>query len=187
MIEIICAVLGLVQGVLAWLDKRVNWLVYALMMIFLIIFSADNRLWGDVFQNAIYFVICVYSYFFLWNKDSEYKDITKLTKEGIICTIISIVGMTALVGVILNVLNDPLPMIDAFTTVTTFAALIMMSRHKLECWVVWLVNDIAYILQYYMLPDQAWYLIILYVIWTGFAIGSFVNWKRIYDSKNKKN
>jgi len=184
MIEIICAVLGIVQGVLAWLNKRSNWIVYAFMMLFLIIFSADNHLWADVVQNTIYCIICVYSYFFLWDKDSEYKEITKLTKEGIICTLIAIVGMTALVGAILDVTNDPLPVIDAFTTVTTFAALVMMSYHKLECWIVWLVNDIAYILQYYMLPNQAWYLIILYIIWTGFAIGSYVNWNKIYKEKS---
>lgn len=184
MIEIICAVLGIVQGVLAWLDKRINWLVYALMMIFLIIFSADNKLWADVLQNTIYCVICIYSYFFLWNNDSEYKEITKLTKIGIICTLIAIIGMTALVAAILDVTNDPLPVIDSFTTVTTFAALVMMSYHKLECWIIWLVNDIAYILQYYMLPNQAWYLIILYIIWTGFAIGSYVNWNKIYKEKS---
>ena len=184
MIEIICAVLGIVQGVLAWLDKRINWLVYALMMIFLIIFSADNKLWADVLQNTIYCVICIYSYFFLWNNDSEYNKITRLTKTNAICTLIAIVGMTALVSAILDVTNDPLPVIDAFTTVTTFAALVTMSYHKLECWIIWLVNDIAYILQYYMLPNQAWYLIILYIIWTGFAIGSYINWNKIYKEKS---
>ncbi len=178
MIEFICAILGLAQGVLAWLNKRSNWIVYTLMMVFLVIFSATNNLWADVVQNTIYAVICLYSYFILWNKGSDFAHISKMNNTNRIWTIVIISLATIIVGMLLKGTNDPLPMIDAFTTVTTFAALILMSYHKLECWIVWLINDIAYIVQYYMLPDQAWYLIFLYIIWTGFAVGSLMTWRK---------
>jgi len=178
MIEFICAILGLAQGVLAWLNKRINWLVYAVMMVFLIIFSAANNLWADVFQNSIYAAICLYSYFIMWNKGSDFDHISKMSNENRYWTVAIVLLATLLLGVLLKGTNDPLPVIDAFTTVTTFGALILMSRHKIECWIMWLINDIAYIVQYYMLPDQAWYLIFLYIIWTGFAIGSLITWRK---------
>ena len=44
-------------------------------------------------------------------------------------------------------------------------------------------NDIAYIVEYYMLPDQAVYLLALYIIWTVMAVFSFLNWTREYNKR----
>ena len=59
-----------------------------------------------------------------------------------------------------------------------------MMFHKIETWIVWFINDIMYIYEYYALPNQAFYLIFLYIIWTCLAVGSFFNWLKIY--KNEK-
>jgi nicotinamide riboside transporter PnuC len=76
--------------------------------------------------------------------------------------------------------DNPLPLLDSITRITSIIATWFMFCHKLETWVVWLVNDVFYIVEYFMLPDKALYLIGLYAIWTGLAIVSFVNWKRLY-------
>ena len=178
-IEIICTVLGLIQGVLAYLNKRSNWIVYALQMLFLVIFSYVNHLWGDTAQNAIYLGICVYS-FIVWGKEDKYKEISTISRDGRVLSFLAIVILTGIVALILRNTSDPLPFVDAFTTVTTFAALIMMTYHKIEAWVVWFVNDIAYVYEYYMLPNQAFYLLFLSVIWTGFAVFTFLNWRKLY-------
>ena len=178
-IEIICTILGLIQGILAYLNKRSNWLVYALQMAFLVIFSYINSLCGDTIQNSIYLIICVYS-FFMWSKSNKYKEIGVMTINSRILSSVLIIILSILFGLILKKTSDPLPFVDAFTTVTTFAALIMMSYHKIETWVMWFVNDMADIYEYYMLPNQAYYLIFLYIIWTGLAIVSFINWIKIY-------
>ena len=88
--------------------------------------------------------------------------------------------MTAVLGYFLAKTNDPLPYVDAFTTVTTIVALVLMALHKLETWVVWFINDLAYMYQYFNLQEQAIYLFFLYVIWTIMAVISLVKWKRIY-------
>ena len=178
-IEIICTVLGLIQGVLAYLNKRSNWIVYALQMLFLVIFSYVNHLWGDTVQNAIYLGICVYS-FFMWSENNKYNEISVMSRDGRALSFLAIVSLTCFVALILMDTSDPLPFVDAFTTVTTFAALIMMTYHKIEAWIVWFVNDIAYIYEYYMLPNQAFYLLCLYVIWTGLAVFTFLNWRKLY-------
>lgn len=185
MIEIICACLGLLQGILACLNKRINWIVYALQMVFLIIFSYHNNIWGDFAQNILYFIICIYS-FLVWSSKSKYSDISRLSTAGIIkYSIITVI--TTLAGwYFLKMTNDPLPLVDSFTTVTTFVALVLMAHHKLECWIVWFINDIAYIYEYFMLPDQATYLMLLYIAWTVLAVVSFIKWNCIYSrTKNK--
>ena len=77
-------ILGLIQGVLAMLDKRSNWIFYILQMLFLIIFSSINHLYGDVVNNSIYLVMGIVG-FILWNKNSKSSKITKCSmKERII-------------------------------------------------------------------------------------------------------
>lgn len=177
MIEITITILGLIQGVLAMLNKRSNWIVYAAQMALLVIFSFHVRLYGDMIQSAVYMFVCLFS-FWSWKNGSSIDTTHIKFKSAVVITIITLLS-TATFGYILSSTDDPLPYIDAFTTVTTVVALLMMSAHKVECWIVWLINDIAYMYQYFNLPNQALYLFGLYCIWTLMAIGSYINWNRI--------
>ena len=183
MVEIIVTVLGLIQGVLALLNKRSNWIVYALQMAALVIFSYHARLYGDMVQSAVYLFICLFSFWF-WKSDSG-VEVTHISVKSALIVVAATILSTAFCGYFLSRTDDPMPYVDAFTTVTTVIAMLMMSAHKIECWIVWLINDIAYMYQYFNLPDQALYLFSLYCIWTLMAIGSYVNWNRI-AAKSKK-
>ena len=57
MLEVLSTVFGLIQGVLVMLDKRSNWIFYSLQMLFLLLFSINVHLWGDVAIDSIYFFI----------------------------------------------------------------------------------------------------------------------------------
>ena len=165
------------------LNKRSNWIVYALQMVALVIFSYQAKLYGDMWQNTFYFFFCLYSWW-MW-KEGGFADKIKMLKNyqrayGIVV----ILCLTYILGVKLCGTDDPMPFTDSFTTVTTFAGLILMSLRRVEAWVVWLVNDIAYMYQYFYLPDQALYLFGLYVIWTIFAVVTFINWMRIYNKEH---
>lgn len=177
MTEITITILGLIQGVLAMLNKRSNWIVYAAQMALLVIFSFHVRLYGDMIQSAVYMFVCLFS-FWSWKNGSSIDTTHIKFKSAVVITIITLLS-TAIFGYTLSSTDDPLPYIDAFTTVTTVVALLMMSAHKVECWIVWLINDIAYMYQYFNLPNQALYLFGLYCIWTLMAIGSYINWNRI--------
>ena len=74
------------------INKRSNWLFYILQMLFLIIFSAINHLYGDVVNNGIYLIIGIIG-FILWNNKKKSSKITKAsTKERIIYNSLIIVG-----------------------------------------------------------------------------------------------
>ena len=175
--EILATAFGLVQGVLAMLNKRVNWVVYVIQLVFLILFSYESHLYGDMWQSVVMIGICAYA-FVTWGKPES--KVTTLSSYHRI----DLVGITAfawvVVAMILQKTNDPLPGFDSFTTVTTFVALGLMAERKLEAWVVWFVNDVVYIVEYAMLPDQALYLLGLYVIWTAMAVLTFYTWHKDY-------
>lgn len=176
--EIGATVFGLIQGVLVLLNKRSNWIFYILQMIFLIVFSLMNHLYGDVANNSVYLVMGVVG-FILWNSKKESSKITKLSiKEKIIAVLIITFG-TIILSFILKHTNDPLPLLDSFTTVSSFIATYYMMKKKLDTWVIWFINDIFYAIEYFILPNQALYLFALNIIWTFMAVGSYINWNKI--------
>ena len=82
-LEICATIFGLIQGVLALLNKRSNWIAYIIQMLLMIIFSFSMNLYGDVTNSSIYLVLGIIG-FIIWNKKDE-KDLKKCsTKERII-------------------------------------------------------------------------------------------------------
>ena len=54
-----------------------------------------------------------------------------------------------------------------------------MVKKKLDTWIIWFVNDIAYVYEYFMLEETAYYLMSLNLIWTFMAVISYLNWSKI--------
>lgn len=177
-IEIISASLGLIQGVLVMLNKRSNWLFYIMQMLFLIIFSSINHLYGDIVNNSIYLVMGVVG-FILWGKEEKINKITSAKlKEKIIYTLLIALG-TLVLFCVLRKTDDPLPLLDSFTTISSLIATYYMMKKKIDTWIIWFINDIFYAIEYFILPNQAIYLFILNIIWTVLAVLSYINWKKI--------
>ena len=181
-LEISAAIAGLLQGYLAMLNKRSNWIFYIIQMILMVLFSLSVHLYGDSVNSLIYVFVGIVG-FIIWNKKGE-KGITKCSlKERIIYSVVMAIG-TYLVCLSLSKTDDPLPLIDAFTTVSSLIATYYMIIKKIDTWIIWFVNDIFYCITYWLLPDQALYLFALNVIWTFMAIGSYLNWKKIMKEGN---
>ena len=176
-LEIGATILGLIQGLLVMLNKRSNWIFYILQMAFLIIFSIINHLYGDVVNNSIYLVMGIIG-FILWNRNDSSKITSAGIKEKVIYIVLIVLG-TFGVTLILSHTDDPLPLLDAFTTVSSLVATYYMMKKKIDTWIIWFVNDIFYAIEYFILPDQALYLFALNVIWTGMAVASYINWKKL--------
>ena len=176
--EIGATVFGLIQGVLVMLNKRSNWIFYILQMLFLILFSAINHLYGDIVNNSIYFTMGIVG-FILWDDRKESSKITKAsTKERIIYILLITLG-TIILSIVLKNTDDPLPLLDSFTTISSLIATYYMMKKKIDTWIIWFINDIFYAVEYFILPDQALYLFALNIIWTFMAVGSYINWNKI--------
>ena len=183
-LEIGATVFGLIQGVLVMFNKRSNWIAYSIQMLFLIMFSLSMHLYGDVVNSSIYLVLGIIG-LFLWNCKGT-KQIRRCSaKERIIY--ISIILVFTLIGfLILRTTSDPLPLLDSFTTVSSLVATYYMMTKKIDTWVIWFINDIFYSIEYCILPDQAFYLFLLNVIWTFMAVASYISWSKIMKGAETK-
>lgn len=182
--EIIATILGLVQGILAMLNKRSNWIFYILQMISLIIFSSINNLYGDVLNNLFYLIVGFIGFIY-WKNNNKKNKITKASNiEKVIYVLLIVIG-TILLNIILKNTNDPVPLLDSFTTISSLAATYYMIKKKIDTWFIWFINDIFYAIEYFILPNQAIYLFLLNIVWAFMAIASYINWKKIMKEENQ--
>ena len=178
LLEIFATIFGLFQGVLVMLNKRSNWLFYILQIITLFIFATINHLYGDMVNNVIYLIMGIFGAV-LWSCTKSEQRVTKCDIwERILYITVIFVG-TCGVANLLKGTNDPLPWLDAFSTTTGFVATYYMVKRKLDSWIIWTINDISYVVEYFMLPDRAWWLLGLNAVWTIMAILSYLNWNRL--------
>lgn len=185
-LEIGATIFGLLQGILVLLNKRSNWIFYIAQIICLLIFSYLNKLYGDVLSNSIYFVFGIIGWF-LWKNEDVALISACSSKERLVYSSIIVFG-TIIMFILLSKTQDPLPLIDSFTSVSSFIATYYMVRKKLDTWIIWFVNDICYVVQYGLLENQAVYLMSLNIVWTAMAVASFFNWLKIMKGyKNEKN
>ena len=173
-LEIIGLVLGLVQGLLVMLNRRSNWIVYILQMVATCAFSWLNKLYGDVANNAI-FVLWGVAGFWLWGRKEVCITTARPIERYVYCAFIFVA--TIGLGAVLRRTDDPLPLLDAFTTVTALVATYYMVRRVIDTWLLWLVNDIFYVVEYYMLPQRAVLLAALNIAWCVMAVASYVWWR----------
>lgn len=182
-LEIGATILGLIQGALVMFNKRSNWIFYSMQMLFLILFSLSMNLYGDVINSSIYLILGVIG-FILWNREDNKKIRKCSIKERIIY--ISLISVFTTIGFfVLKNTDDPLPLLDSFTTVSSLVATYYMMTKKIDTWIIWFINDIFYAIEYYILPDQALYLFLLNIIWTFMAVGSYISWFRIMKKEEK--
>lgn len=181
MLELGAMLFGVLQGILIMFNKRINWIAYIIQMIFLVLFSLSVGLYGDAFNSFCYIFVGILGFIVWTKKDDIYIGICSWKERFIYILLISL--GTFLLYLFLVSTDDPLPLIDAFTTISSFVATYYMIIKKIDTWIIWFVNDIFYCLTYWLLPDQALYLFTLNVVWTVMAIFSFINWYKIRISQ----
>ena len=183
MLEIITSLFGLIQSILIMFNKKENWIFYLLNIITLTVFSFKAKLYGDVLENSIYLIIGFFGLFSWYSNNISNKFIknTKINwmniKERIIYFILFII-LSASIYIWLIHTNDPLSLLDAITTGLSFVATLTMAMKKVDSWIYWLVDDILMAITYFLLPDRAWYLMSLNIIWIFLAIGTIYIWNK---------
>lgn len=182
MIEILAVAFGVVQSILVMLNKRSNWIFYVLQMVFLAIFSYTVHLYGNVILDVLYVVLGVVGYI-TWNKEKgKDKDVSVFKKDDLPACFIVSLFLLVIVGIYVLSMPGEFKTFDVLTVWTSILATLAMVKHKLETWIIWFINDILYIITYFQLPDQPWYLIAMYVFWTGMAVMSFLTWRKEHKS-----
>jgi len=134
-----CVVLTGKGKLSAYLFGLVNCVLYAII-------SYQAKLYGETMLNAIYYVPMQFVGFYVWSRhmDQDTGEVIKkrMKPMGFAAMCAAIAGGTVIYGLILRLMGDAMPFVDAFTTVSSVAAMIISVRMYSEQWWIWIAVDV---------------------------------------------
>ncbi len=179
-------------------NKILNWPIGIIGTILFMFLFYQINLYADFFEQ-IYFLITGFWGWWAWtspNKDGVVgeKVVRQLPSKYQIGWGAAIALGTIILGYLTSNLNiflpkffaEPasFPYLDAFTTVMSFAATIMLIRKEVQAWYLWILVDIIGIGLYWV---KGVHLVsLLYVVFLVLATKGLIGWLKIYKDNQLK-
>lgn len=191
-IEFIGTIFNLWCVWLAVKNKILTWPVGLVGIVLYIFLFYQIQLYSDLFEQIYFFFASFYGWW-LWlpankkageNNGETLKIAPSTSKENIIYVVIILLGTLAMGSFMSKIhiyfpayfqLPAAFPYMDAFTTIMSFAATILMAERKLECWYLWITVDIIGVWLYY--EQGVKFIAIEYLIFLALAISGYLEWK----------
>ena len=178
-LELFAAVLGALsvylsvrQNIWSWPTAIVNVVVYALVFY-------RARLYADMGLQVIYALLSLYGWYewLYGGEDRTALQVSRTTSElaGRLA-VIGLAGAGAL-GLLLRGATDAaLPFLDSFLSSTSLVAQWMMTRKKVENWLVWIGVDVLYVGMFTY--KHLYITAVLYLVFLVLAIRGWIDWRR---------
>lgn len=168
-------------GACVWLQvrrHRANWPISLLnnAMYFAVFLNA--RLYADTSLQAIYFALGVYGW---WNW-SQAREVGAELRVGATratewaALLIAIPLATVLMHRVLSASDDPAPLLDALTTAMSLAAQWLLSRRRVENWLLWIAVDLIYVPLYW--SRELHLTALLYAVFLLMCVQGWRDWRR---------
>lgn len=178
-LELLAALLGAIsvylsvrQNIWSWPTAIVNVVVYAFVFY-------QAKLYADMGLQVIYAALSVYGWY-EWLYGGANRTALHVTRTaprlGAVLTLIALAGSAAL-GVFLRGATDAaLPFMDSFLSSTSLVAQWMMTKKKLENWLVWIGVDVLYVGMFVF--KHLYITAGLYAVFLALAVRGYIDWRR---------
>jgi nicotinamide mononucleotide transporter len=178
-LELFAAVVGAIsvwlsvrQNILSWPTAIVNVVLYAVVFY-------QAKLYADMGLQVVYAVLSVYGWY-EWLYGGEGRTELHVTRTSArLAALLALIALSgaALLGTLLRHATDAaLPYMDSFLSSTSLVAQWMMTRKKLENWLVWIAVDVLYV---GMFIFKGLYLTAgLYAVFLALAVRGYLDWRR---------
>ncbi|HEY5440628.1 MAG TPA: nicotinamide riboside transporter PnuC [Gemmatimonadaceae bacterium] len=177
-LELLAALLGAIsvylsvrQNIWSWPTAIVNVVVYAFVFY-------QAKLYADMGLQVIYAALSVYGWY-EWLYGGANRTELHVTRTaprlGAVLTLIVLAGSAAL-GVFLRGATDAaLPFMDSFLSSTSLVAQWMMTKKKLENWLVWIGVDVLYVGMFVF--KHLYITAGLYAVFLALAVRGYIDWR----------
>ena len=172
-----------------------NWPMGILGVVFFAVLFYQIRLYSDLIEQ-VYFLITGFYGWWLWSRfgkkkeGKELKIVHNSMLSNVIYLGIIIVGTLLLGGFMKNIHiyfssvfpeAASFPYLDAFTTVMSFVATILIMYKKIECWYIWILVDIIGVWLYF--EKGVIFVSLLYLIFLVLATNGLITWLKIHKKE----
>lgn len=193
-VEFIGTTLNIWCVYLASRAKLLNWPVgIAASVLYLALFY-QIRLYSDMGEQ-LYFILTGFYGWWMWGRlggrrEKEVAISRSTARANAAYAFLILAGSLFLMRFMLNLnlylpeyFPEPAsyPFWDAFTTVLSFVATILMARGKLECWYLWVLVDVIGVWLYFAKGVK--FISFEYVIFLVLATWGLLDWKKKYQRK----
>ncbi len=180
-----------------WLTSRkkiISWPIGIVATVLYWILFFQIQLYSDLFEQGYFLLTWFVGRYARSNRKqvaAKVQDITRTsTKENVIY-IICILAWTLHLSYVTRNLHVWMPAyfeepasyiyLDAFTTILSFAATILLINKKLEAWYLWILVDIIWIYLYYVKGVK--FISLEYVFFLGLATYGLFQWLSLYKKQ----
>jgi nicotinamide mononucleotide transporter len=200
LLELIGTVSGLACVYLTAKEKVLCWPVGIVNIIFFFFLFYQSQFYSDMYLQIYFLVMSIYGWW-MWthpvknNKDKKNElKVTDLSKKNLII-ILSLSAATIIInGFLMTKIHIVLPEYfpepaaypfgDAFTSVLSIVATVLLARKKRETWLMWIAVDSVAIVLYFRRGIIL--TAILYIIFGIIATFGYINWTKIMKGYNRK-
>ncbi|TAH03493.1 MAG: nicotinamide riboside transporter PnuC [Sphingobacteriales bacterium] len=170
----LCVYLAVKQNIL-------NWPISILSVLTYIYIFYNAKLYGDTILQVYFLFTAIYGWYYWRNGENKSlksnRAIVKVTQTEWISITILLVILSAFTGYLLDKYTDTdVPYYDAFCTILSFIAQFLLTRKKLENWLIWIFVDLIYIPLY--IHKGLYATALLYFLFLFIAIKGYLDWKK---------
>lgn len=187
---------GTIANILTvWLTTRKsvwNWPMGIVATVLFSVLFYQIRLYSDLLEQVYYLATGFWGWW-AWTRvtsrnDEKEKtgDIEVLSRSGWLWVLVSLGVGTVLLGWFMarihlffpGIFPDPasFPYLDAFTTVASFVAQVLLILKRLESWYLWIVVDVIGVWLYSVKDVK--FVALLFALFLGLAIKGYLSWRR---------
>lgn len=193
-IEFIGTLFGIASVGLAMRANIHTWSTGIANAILFFVLYFQVQLYSDMFLQIFFLASCIYGWW-KWNSlggNTSNRKISLLPNVWRLSLIITIVVATTAWGYLMGRVHLLLPDVfskaaafpyaDAFTTVLSIFAMVLMAYKKIESWVLWVVIDLVSVYLYF--EKGIVFISFEYVLFLGMATAGLISWIKFW--KNAK-
>jgi nicotinamide mononucleotide transporter len=178
-LELVGAVTGLACVWLAARQQVWTWPVAMVSVICYFVFFYQIKLYADMWLQLFFLGSNLYGWYewLYGGKNHAELPVTRLRAPLLVLVLLAGVGASWLMALYFkSFTNASYPVLDSTLAAFSILAQILLTRKKIENWVIWFAVDIAYVGLYWQ--KEAYITAVLYFIFLIIAAQGFVEWKR---------
>ena len=140
-LSVMTVVLNIRQIHWAWLFSILSSGLYASVFF-------EARLYGDMGLQWVFIIVSVWGWFLWWrgiDGSSQLPVSALASRERVLALIAWVLGFIALAWFLKKFTDTDVPVADGFLTAGSLLGQVLLSRKKIENWLIWIIVDVLYV------------------------------------------
>lgn len=171
-LSVATVLLNIRQNHWAWLFAILSSATYGVVF-------AGAKLYGDMALQLVFISVSFWGWY-QWLHGGSAHDklaVTELDRRGVLWSAVGwLAGFVALAWFLKRFTDTDVPHMDGFLTAGSLVGQVLLSRKKVENWIVWIIVDIIYVALY--VHKHLILTAVLYGLFVLMAVAGLLAWKR---------